>query len=192
MALPINRITNPDAVGVDGNLYPEWRVQALWHVWLKFYFSGVDFSTRAVGGGLEQRRFHQCSVVFQEAESADREGSPQSFPEIHGVLQDQRARAIQESDASHGEDLDWVLNLMVKVPKNLSGTGQAAAHPKFLCREVGGQLAWLVRSAERAALSEHGIHNLELRSGPSLIASSPWIVRMLVINFRTRRLTPRL
>jgi hypothetical protein len=197
MALPINRITEPNAVNVDADLYPEWRVQALFQVWLEFYFSGAAFTTRAAGGGTEQRTFHACAVDFQEAGAPDAEDddggrTPQDRPIIHGILPDQRSRAYQHSETEHGEDLDWTLNLMVKVPKNLTTTGSQAAEPKWLCREAADQLAWLLRSCERAALSEHGIHNLTLRSGPTLLSSGPWFIRILVVSLRSRRLTPRL
>ncbi len=197
MAEPVNPITEPNAVNVDPDLYPEWRVQALLHVWLRFYFSGSEFDTRAAGGGVEGKTFHECSVVFQEAEAPDRTGesgerSPQAKPEIHGILPDQRSRRDQHSATHYGEDLDWTLNLMVKVPKNLSGTGNAAADPRWLCRETADQLAWLLNSSERAALAQHGIHNLALRSGPTLLSSNPWMIRLLVVNFRSRRLTARL
>jgi len=196
MALTGNRITDARAVNVDGNLYPEWRAQALFHVWLKFYFSGAAFDTRDGAGGVESRTFHRCHVGFQELEAPDApddagERQPQSLPLIHGVLIDQRSRAIQESATHHGEDLDWMMNLMVKVPKNLSATGSTAADPRWLCREVAGQLAWLLRSSEKSALAEHGIQNLDLQTGPTLLASNPWMIRMLVVSFRMRRSTPR-
>lgn len=195
MASPLNPITHAAALAVDPNLSPEARAQALFHVWLKKYFSGVAFTTRTANGGTEEKTFHACDVTFQEAPPVDPEDEeglrpPQSKPVIHGVLIDQRGQRSDSAADMFSEDLDWTMQLMVKVPPNLTGAGQVKTDPRFLVREVADQLAWLLCSSERAALSEKGVLNLTKRSGPVLLPTSSWFARLIVVNFRMIRSVP--
>jgi|GEM_PF-4183492 len=195
---PVNPITNPLAVGVDRNMEPERRVQSLFHAWLGLYFTGLPFDTRALGGGVEQKTFEDCRVQWQEAGVPDPENgngvrAPQDKPIIHGVLLEPRRRRNDDSAEEESDDLDWTMQFMVKVPHNLMDTDQSSdVDPKFVVRRVADQLAWLLRSAERAGLAAHGVQNVDLRSGPSLLTSGVWVVRLLVVTCRTRRSSPHL
>ena len=192
MSRVLNPITDERVLLVDGSLHPERRLQSILHVWLKFYFSGQEFQARAEGGGTKGYTFDQCSIEMQEAERADgaeqADGSRpvQTLPVIHGVFPDVQRRSYRSGDQVRAEDLAVTLNFMVKVSKNLSATGQAQTNPEYLCRRIADNLAWLLNSSERAALSVLGIHNLRVRSGPVVMPGSVWFMRMLTVSLVMR------
>ena len=182
---------------MDPNIDPERRIKALWHVWLRTYFSGTPFDTRAAGGGVEQRTFRRCDLAWQEADATDApdpDGNRvvQRRPVIHGVLVSDSNRPYQHSDLFTGGEVQRTIQFTVKVPSNVTGTAEMSADdPVALVATVADNLAWLVQGSERAALAAHGITNIMLRSGPISISSSRWLARLLVVSMTSRRLTAR-
>lgn len=196
MANILNPITNAQALAVDASTEPEKRVKAMFHVWLATYFKGVAFQTLAAGGGQETRTFPRCDLRWQEADATDApdpsgERRPQVRPIIHGMLVTDQNRGYADGLFT-GNEVNRTLQFTVKVPSNVTGTGEMAGRdPVELVASVADNLAWLLRSTERAALAAVGVENVQLRSGPVAVSAGRWMARLLVVSCTTRVMTPR-
>jgi len=178
----LNPITDAGVLAIARSSEPEHFLQALLHVWLRRYFSGAAFMTAGPGGVAEERRFSACDLAWQEdvlPESAQR-------PVIHLILPDRRIRQRNYSPASHGHDEDWMVDVLVKVPSNLSATAMDGT-PEQVVRRVADQVAWLLGSPERDSLTAHGVTRIRLQRPPAILPASLWQMRMLVFSCRTRR-----
>lgn len=187
MAEALNPITDAEVLAIDPNAEPERRVQSLWHAWLQGYFTGSSFRTRKADGTTERKTFVKAKVVWGEAGMDD-----EALPLIHGVLIDSNSSRRDRAGATLGYDTDWSLQLMVKVPNNVTGRNRAERHPSFVARRLADQLAWLIGGSERASLVEQGIINVRVTSGPEFLPTSSFQARIMLVQFRTRREIPRL
>lgn len=182
----LNPITNAASLAVDGNLHPEKRMQELLHCWLKDRFTGAPITVDGLARGTTgQRTFDLAAVTW--AESAE---SGEGKPLIHLAVVDHRKarRAIKGWTIQYRHV--WTIQVLVKVPRNLTGTGRAP-QPDFLARKVAADLEWLIESPEKLALAAVGIQHLAVR-GPSVpVATSQWQARALVIECVTRSGSPR-
>ena len=197
MSQILNPITHVQALAVDPNMEPEKRVKALFHVWLARYFKGVPFNTLGAGGAVEQKTFPTCDLRWQEADATDApdpggERRPQVRPIIHGLLVSDQNRAYGEDALFQGNEVQRTLQFTVKVPANVTGTPEMAGRdPVELVASVADNLAWLLRSTEKAALAAVGVEGVQLRSGPVAISAGRWMARLLVVSCTTRVRVPR-
>lgn len=179
----LNPITHPEVIALDPALRAEERLQSLLYLWLKTYFGGAPFQTAAAGGGTVARTFTHCTFDFQESALPKDPARPQ----IHVVMPDRRTRREDYLAGQTGHDDDWMLDLMVKVPANLTLTQMPGISAEEVARDVGGELEWLFGSTERAALGIHGVNRIKLERPSTILPASAWQMRMLVVSCRTRR-----
>jgi len=171
------------ALALDPATRAEERLQSLLWLWLSRYFSGTAFTTRAIGGGTEQRTFSACTVDFQESSLPE---NPQ-IPILHVIFPERKSSRRDYTAGTRGKDDDWTVSLFVKVPATLAATAIPGNQSDIIAKQKAGELEWLLESSEREALTEQGITRIELASPSTIIPSDAWSVRMLVLTCRTRR-----
>ena len=170
-------------LALDPATQAEERLKKLLYLWLRKYFSGAAFTTRAAGGGTESKTFTACAFAMQEDVIPE---NPQK-PLIHLVMPDRKTRRMDNDKNHRGHDDDWTIDLMVKVPSNLSGTGMSGTSAEDVACKVAGELEWLLSSTERESLAEVGITRTRLTRPSILLPAGAWQMRMLVFTCRTRR-----
>jgi hypothetical protein len=179
----LNPIVNAAVTALDPAVENEHRLQSLLRLWLGNYFTGAPFTTRALAGGTEQRTFAACDYMWQEDEMPK---DPQK-PLIHVIFTNVGVKRLDMQAGAFGHDDRWQIELMVKVPVNLTDTGMPGQHAENLVRRVAGQVAWLFASSERAALAIHGVVELKTERPPVLLPGTSWHVRMMQASCLTRR-----
>lgn len=181
-----NPITNAAALAVDGNAYPEKRMQELMHCWLKDRFTGAPISVDVLPrGSTAARTFDEADVAWGES-AVKRQGNPL----LHLALLDHRKtrRGLTAWDIQYRHV--WTVQVMVKVERNLTGSDKKP-QPDFIARKVASDLEWLIESPEKLALAAVGIEHLKT-TGPSVpVATAQWQARALVIECVTRSSHPR-
>ncbi len=179
----LNPITDSATLALDPALEPEARLQSLLRRWLGNYFGGVSFTTRTPFGTTEQKLFQRCDFMWQEAETPN---NP-PYPLLHLVFSQLATERRDHAQATTGHDDRWMIEIMIKVAANLTGTAAAAQNPEFLARRVAGQVQWLLASGEREALAECGVNELKVERPPVVLAVTSWHMRMMVASCLTRR-----
>lgn len=179
----LNPITHPSVLAIDPALRAEERLQSLLYLWLKTYFGGAAFQTLKADGSEETRTFTHCTFDFQESALPK---SPDK-PQIHVVMPDRKTKRRDYTPGEAGHDDDWMLDIMVKVPANLTRTDMPGISAEEVARDAGGELEWLFGSTERAALGIHGVNRIKLERPSTILPASSWQMRMLVVSCRTRR-----
>lgn len=182
----LNPIAHPHLAAVlalDSGSRAEERLQSLLLLWLMRYFGGAPFQTLKADGSEETRSFTHCTFDFQESALPPDPAKPQ----IHVVMPDRRTRMRNYSTSETGHDDDWMIDLMVKVPANLTKTDMPGISAEEVARDVGGEVEWLFGSTERAALGIHGINRVKIERPSTILPASSWQMRMLVVSCRTRR-----
>ena len=180
----LNPIVNAAVAALDPALEGEQRLQSLLRLWLGNYFTGVPFTTRAmVTGTTEIRTFAAVEFMWQEDETPK---DPQK-PLLHVVFTNVGVKRMDMQAGAFGHDDRWQLEVMVKVPVNLTDTAMPGSHAENLVRRVAGQVAWLFASGEREALAVHGVVELKTERPPVLLPGTAWHMRMMQASCLTRR-----
>ncbi len=181
-----NPITNAGALAVNGDRYPEKRMQELLHCWLANRFTGNPITVDALPvGTTEQRTFDLVTVAWGESAL-----SGQGNPLLHLAVLDHRKarRAVKPWNIQYRHT--WTVQAMVKILRNQTGTDKKP-EPDFLARKVASDLEWLIESPEKLALAAVGIQHVRI-TGPSVpLATAQWQARALVIECVTRSEHPR-
>ena len=171
----LNPISGAALSGVDAETSGERLLQTVLALWLRTYFSGAAFQTRAVGGATVSRTFHRLELLWQEAEMPK---NPQG-PLLHLVLTPVDTEAARSAAAVVTRETRWLADMTVLVPVNLTGTPYAGRNPEWLAREAAGQVCWLFGSSEREALSPHGVHGVAILSEPRIMPAAIWHSRVM-------------
>jgi hypothetical protein len=179
----LNPITDAAVLALNPALEPEHRLQSLLALWYGKYFTGVPFTTRAVGGGTEQQTFMDCILQWQEDEMPE---NPQK-PIIHTIFTDPRTERLEMAPATFGQDDRWIIEVLVKIPVNLSGTPLRGKNPEHVARRLAGQVNWLYTSSEREALSVCGVTEIQVVRPPVILPGTSWHMRMMTVSCLTRR-----
>ena len=184
----LNPITDAAVLALDPSLEPEARLQSLLHLWLKRYFTLLRHEGQDGYEGQAdpccQKTFVPCEIIWQSDALPD----PATKPVIHVVLPERATVRRDESPTGSGHDDDWTGTVFIRVPAILSGTTLPKTNPDHTARRVADQVAWLLSSSEREALTACGVVHLRLERPPAIVAATgPWRMRMLVFACRTRR-----
>lgn len=179
----LNPITDAAVLALDPALESEHRLQSLLALWYARYFSGAAFTTRALGGGSESKTFIACDFQWQEDEMGE---NPQR-PILHTVFVNPASRRMDLVAASTGHEDRWLIEVMVKVPVNLSGTPLKGKHPEHVARRVAGQVQWLYASSEREALAVCGVNEIRVERPPVILPGTSWHMRMMTVSCLTTR-----
>jgi hypothetical protein len=180
----LNPIVDAASVALDSALEPEARLQSLMRRWLGNYFTGVAFPTRSALLLLpENKTFMACDFMWQEDETPK---NPQK-PLIHVVFSNVASERRDFTAGTTGHNDRWQMEVMIKVPVNLTGTAMEGQNAEFLVRRLAGQVQWLLGSGERQALSVHGVNELRVERPPVLMPGTSWHMRMLTASCLTRR-----
>jgi hypothetical protein len=179
----LNPITDAAVLALDPALEGEQRIQSLFALWYGNYFTGAPFTTRAAGGGTEQKTFLACTFQWQEDEMPE---NPQK-PILHTVFHDGQRQRMDMAAGTYGHDDRWLMDIYVKVPVNLTGTPHRGRNPEHVARRLAGQVEWLFSSSEREAMSVCGVLELRLERPATILPGTSWHMRMLVASCLTRR-----
>lgn len=184
----LNPITDAASAALDPALEPEARLQSLLRRWFGNYFTGTPFTTRSQLLGLtEQKTFMACDYMWQTDEP------PQEAlkPIIHTVFTNVESERRDHSAEATGHNDRWLLDITLKVPRNLTGTELHGLNAEFEVRRLAGQMQWLITSGEREALSVHGVMELRVERPPVILPGGIWAMRVLTASCLTRRDQPR-
>lgn len=188
MASILNPVTDSAVLAIDPNRYPEQRVQELLDCWLADRFKGLPITIHAVGGSTRSITLELCPVQWNE--SPPPKGSAGSVV-LHLVQIDRRKRVQALKTGVTGERNDWTFQVIVKLERNLTGT-PGGPQPEQRVRRVADDLAMLLGGPEKAALAAVGVEHVEVASGPTMMTTSQWDARLLILKCSTRRVLPRL
>lgn len=178
----LNPITNAQVLALDPALEPEHRMQSLWHLWLKKYFSGTPFTTRA-GETTEEKSFMDCVILWQQDTMPEAPGKPI----IHVAFGEPGMTRQDMSEGTYGHANRWEISIFVKVAPNLTSGPYAGKDPDHVARRVAGQIEWLLSSSEREALSEAGIWETRIEQPARILPGTSWNMRMLMASCLTQR-----
>lgn len=184
----LNPITDAQALAVDGDRYPEKRVQELLDCWLSQRFTGAPIQVHDKSGSEITVTLDQCPV--QWGESAAPEGSAGKVI-LHLFLVDRRNKKQAIRPGVVGELIDWSFQVLVKIDRNLTGA-PGTPRPDFRVRKVADDLCWLIGGPEKLALASQGVERMKVASGPSIATTTQWCARMLMLTCSTRRELPRI
>lgn len=179
----LNPITDAAVLALDPAIAGEKRMQSLMRLWLGNYFTGTPFSTRDTNGNVVQKTFMSVDYMWQEDEVPE---NPQK-PLLHIVFTNAATSRMDMKAGVYGNDDEWLLDVMMKLPVNLSATPMAGRNPEHVARELAGQVQWLFSSGERAALAVCGIHHLRVERPPILLPGTSWHMRLMTASLLTRR-----
>lgn len=186
----LNPISHPDAtvlqsvLDLDPAVQAEERLQSVLYLWLRKYFSGVQFQTLDEDGQAAGMTMTKCSFEFQEGKIPP---DPQT-PQIHLVMPDRKAKRRDYVAERSGSDDDWTIDALIKVPATITKTEMPGTSAEEIARKVGDELTWLLGSTEREALNQVGITRVKVERPSTILAGSgPWQMRMVVFCCRTRR-----
>lgn len=186
LAYPADTAYLTSVIALDPAIAGERRVQSLFHIWLKRYFSGASFNTRKVGG-TETRTLTTCDLAWQEDVISD---SPKR-PILHLVIPDVRTQRLDYQPGAFGHGDTWFFHLMVKVTPSLTLTHMPGLSAEHIATNVAGEAQWLLGSSERDALEAHGIYDINVKSPAVILPSGDWKMRLIIFSCRTRRELPR-
>lgn len=179
----LNPITDAGVLALDAALEAEHRLQSLLALWYANYFTGAAFSTRAAGGGTEQKTFLACDFQWQEDEMPE---NPQK-PLIHTVFTNPGSKRLDMAAGTYGHEDRWLMEVMVRVPVNLSGTPMKGKNPEHVARRLAGQVQWLYSSSEREALAVCGVNEMRVERPMVILPGTSWHMRLMIVSCLTRR-----
>lgn len=179
----LNPITNAGVLAIDKALAPEMRLQSLLRLWLGNYFTGEEFTTRAVGGATGPLTFHACDFLWQDDVMPT---NPQR-PVLHTLMTPAGTERRDLKPGVFGHDDRWQLDVMIRVPADLAGTPMTGS-AENLVRQVAAEAQWLFSSSEREALTEAGVMEMKVERPPVMLAPAGiWRMRMMTASCLTRR-----
>lgn len=194
MNIPTHSLAKAHLDGLSGLAEPaglptaaevERRAQELLNEWLKFYFSGSAFTSPAANGGTVQVTHEACELLFDHAAPT----TPSTKPLLHTLLADRRdGDPVSVGGGLAAVQGVWTWNTLARVapqvPANAAEDSQGAVNARRtasqLCRRVGDQFAWLLRSAHTSDLALKGLGNIRVLNGPRLVQSGSWFLRQVV------------
>lgn len=179
----LNPITDAAVLALNPALEPEHRLQSLLALWYGNYFTGIPFTSRALLGNTEQWTFAACDFQWQEDEMPE---NPQK-PLIHTVFTNPGSKRLDMTAGSYGHEDRWLMEVMVKVPVNLSGTPMKGKNPEHVARRLAGQVQWLYSSSEREALAVCGVNEVRVERPMVILPGTAWHMRMMMVSCMTRR-----
>lgn len=183
----LNPITDAAVLALDPALDPEHRLQSLLRLWLGNYFTGTAFTTRALLGATTSTTFPACDFMWQ----LDATPTNPQKPLIHSVFTGATNERLNLQANSHGNDQRWLIEMIVKVPANLTGTPMTGKNPEHFVRRLAGNLQWLLGSSEREALSACGVLEFKLERPAVIIPGDAWHTRQVVASCLTRSVQAR-
>ena len=180
-----NPITDAGALAVDGNRFPEQRIQELLDCWFSDRFTGEPITVDALAqGATEERTFTKCDIAWGEA-AVSKTGDP--LIHLHIIDHSKDRRATRPRTVQHRHR--WLVQAMIKFPRNPTGSGKV--NPDQVVRRVAAEIEWLIASPEKLALATVGVEHVKI-TGPAVpIATAQWQARVLVIECYTRSEAPR-
>ena len=171
---------------------PERRLRELLNAWMKQYFTGTAHSTPT-----GNRTFPAVEILFNQAVLPDND-----TPQMHFVWTQPRLRrdaagirtiTITKDDATTEtytgvcEEVHGPLDMQVMLRIKESGSGNRSDHA---VANLADNFQELVRSSERAWLSERGFSKLEILSGPTPLQSAGWRARLFSLRGEVVYLAP--
>ena len=178
----LNPITNAGVLAIDKALAPEMRLQSLLRLWLGNYFTGLPFTTRAVGGGTGPLTFSPATFLWQDDVWPL---NPQQAV-LHTLITPAGTERLDLRPGVFGHDDRWQLDVMIKVPGEFAGTPMTGT-PENMVRKIAAETLWLFSSSEREALTAVGVTELKVERLPVMLPPNTWHMRMLTATCLTRR-----
>lgn len=171
MAIPKNPI---DLTHIDYEVYEvEARVESILSKWLRFYFSGVPFTTVDADGADVVRTYDLCEVLFNQGRAILQ---PKPDTLIHFQVADNRGEGCVSGNKTLVRD-SFVWNVFVKTSGN-----KGNRRTEYENRRVASQLKQLMSGCEVQSLVAVGVQRLNVRRGPLPVASRDSFIRQFIVE----------